>query len=334
LSLYAEISEAQRVYKDVLNGYSVFNYNGKNVYIKHLKDVDHGSIQEYRKEVETQALEKGLLSEKEKLKLLHDSEVWTEQEEKNYLSLIDDLDNLRLSRDKMLIKSQKKQYDLLIEEKEKNIQEIQSTRNEYVGMTCEGYSEKRVNERYLYFTFYEDLDLKKPFFSEEEFEELEDIKLMALVVKNNSILKNFSQQDLKNVSVCSFFMNSIMICDSNPFFFYGKSVTELTNYQTDLFYNGLQNKRILEEGKKPPKTNTLKQLSGWYDAVGSQKTVDTTNKDGTTVVGATKEEIEQLTSSSSEDGRMVIDFNKAAAEKSKEKGGKLSMKEIMEIHGH
>ena len=65
MSLYAEISEAQRVYKDVLNGYSVFNYNGKNVYIKHLKDVDHGSIQEYRREVEAQALEKGLLSEKE-----------------------------------------------------------------------------------------------------------------------------------------------------------------------------------------------------------------------------------------------------------------------------
>mgnify|MGYP004148824497 FL=1 len=240
--------------------FCIQNMPKAKLYIKHLKDVDHGSIQEYRKGVEAQALEKGLLSQKEKLKLLHDSEVWTEQEEKNYVSLIDDLDNLRLSRDKMLLKSQRKQYDLLIEEKEKKIQEIQSTRNEYVGMTSEDYSEKRVNERYLYFTFYKDLDFKNPFFSEEEFEELEDVKLMALVVKNNSILKNFSQQDLKNVSVCSFFMNSIMICDSNPFFFYGKSVTELTNYQTDLFYNGLQNKRILEEGKKPPKTKTLKEF--------------------------------------------------------------------------
>lgn len=334
MSLVTQVSEAQRVYKDILNGYSVISYKDAPIYIKHLRDIDHGEIQEYRLKLEKEAKDKGLLSLEDKLKILDESGTWTKEEEQDYNKKLDNIQNLKLSRSKLLLKSQKAEYDQIIEKKEEELQPIGDERNEYIGITSESFSEKRINERYLFFTFYKEPELKTPYFTEEEFEEIDDFELMALVVINNQALQRFSVKEMGKVSVCTFFINSIMICDSNPYFFFGKPIVELTNYQADLFYKGLTNKKVLEEGKNPPQTRDLEELYNWYDASSGSKLIDQSNKEGSTIIGASKEEMEQMVTSSADDKRNVVNFNDAANKMAKDKGTtKLSMQDIIKIHG-
>lgn len=334
MSLASQVSEAQRVYKDILNGYSVISYKDALIYVKHLKDNDHGEIQEYRLKIEKEAEKKGLLPLEEKLKILDESETWTKEEEQDYNKKIDNIQNLKLSKTKLLLKSQKDEYERIIQKKEAELKPTTDQRAEYIGMTSESFSEKRVNERYLFFTFYKEPELKTSFFTEEEFEEMDDFELMDLVVINNKALQRLNMKQIGKISVCTFFMNSIMICDSNPYFFFGKPVVELTNFQADIFYRGLTNKRVLEDGKNPPQTRDLEELYNWYDSASASKLIDQTNKEGTTVVGASKEELEQMVTSSSEDKRSVVNFNDAANKMLKDKGNKkLSMEDIIKIHG-
>ena len=247
---------------------------------------------------------------------------------------IDNIQNLKLSKTKLLLKSQKAEYELIIQEKEAELKHTTDQRDEYVGMTSESFSEKRVNERYLFFTFYKEPELKTPFFTNEEFEEMDDFELMDLVVINNEALGRMNIKQMGKISVCTFFMNSIMICDSNPYFFFGKPVVELTNFQSDLFYRGLTNKRVLEDGKNPPQTRDLEELYNWYDSASTSKLIDQTNKEGTTIVGASREELEQMVTSSPDDKRSVVNFNDAAHKMVKDKGNKkLSMEDIIKIHG-
>ena len=337
MSFIKEIEEAQRVYKDILNGYSLIQYKDDDVYVKHLNDIDHGWIQEYKNSIYSEAQDKGVLSEKDKIETFIEQDIWDEKKEKRIEELTDELDNLKNTQSKLVLESQKKRILKPIEEAETELEEIEAERIEVLGITCENYAVKKVSEKYLQYTVYKDKNFTEHFLSEEEFDEIEDEALSALVMLNNIKLSNFNQDYIKKISICPFFLNSLMICKNNPMVFYGEPVCKLSNYQIELFSSGLRYKSVLEQkGKTPPSCKTLKEVVNWYEGLlDSTKIKSKEDAAGQTIFGASKEELMNITDNPNDD-RNVVDLEKQAAKMVDKEGGNkgiLTMDQMLKLHG-
>ena len=322
-----EIGIAQRVYKDILNGFSCLNskHYGQ-VFLKHLSDLDHGYIQEYKKQIYEESKKRGILTEDEKIKMCIEQEVWTDKKEEEINNLKNESFRLQETKNKFIIKAQVNAVQRKIDKIEEDLEELEKERMEVLDITCENYSSKKVNEYYVYYTLFKDKDLKEKLINLEEFEELEPSQLSELVLDNNSCVIQFAPEEIKKIAAAPFFLNSIMISKGNPKIFYGKSIMELTNYQQDLFQTGLRFKSIIEnEGKSPPPADSLQELVDWYDKKITKKD-DEKDSAGATVFGASKEELESI----SGEQAPGTDLHSAAKKTGKKT---LTLNDMLKLHG-
>jgi hypothetical protein len=187
----------------------------------------------------------------------------------------------------------------------------------------------------VYYTLYKDEKLKENLFSLEDFEELEPRELSLLVQENNNCVSSFTPEELKKVAACPFFLNSLLICKNNPFTFFGKPIVELTNYQQDLFQNGLRFKNVIEsEGKGPPILESLKEVVDWYEKKVTGEKEKNEDAAGSTMFGASKEELESHLG----DVKGGVDLHSALEKENKVKkntGGRkhLDLHDMLKIHG-
>ena len=54
-----------RLYNDIINGYTLCFFNDKEMYLKHLRDVDHAFFEEKRDHFRLEAIKKGIQTEEE-----------------------------------------------------------------------------------------------------------------------------------------------------------------------------------------------------------------------------------------------------------------------------
>ena len=336
-----ELEHAQRVYKDILNGYSEIpnlKNQGEIVYIKHLSDLDHGWMKDYKNSIYTQAKSDGLFTYKEKVESLIEQELWSKDKDLELEQIRTQLSRLIETKSKLIIKFQKDQLQKEIEEKEKRVNELSYEKESLIGITCENYSSKKVNERYLYLVSYKDRECTKKLWTEEEFEDMTDIELSALIGLNNIKMEDFSDESMKITAAAPFFLNSMMLCKDNPFVFFGKPIYQLTNYQIELFSNGIRYKGLIERtGKTPPPLSTLTESYKFYEeALATQMTGEKNDVEvlgtASSMVGATAEEMEKM--AEAEGGKNVVNLASQTSKIMKEKGStKLSMDDLMKIHG-
>ena len=114
---------------------------------------------------------------------------------------------------------------------------------------------------------------------------------------------------------------------ANPFVFFGKPVCKLTNFQAEIFSNGLSYKSVLEKGSSPDMEYhmDLEKMVEWYESSGNVQRVQEKAKDrqGSTMMGATKQELRMMSK-----GEATVDLEKIA----KDKGGTLNMEDFIRIH--
>ena len=204
-------------------------------------------------------------------------------------------------------------------------------RTESIGLTAEIFASKKINEFVVQQSFFSDKHLNNSFYSEEEFDFLtqEDIdECMLLLAEMN---KDFSDEQIKLIGVCPFFMNVFFLCGEDIGGFFKKAIVELTNYQTTLLSSGKHFKNLISNSKAAPEDyyESPQKLSDWYnlqdkaraakDSLGSKG-----ESGGSTIVGASKEEMSSLQN----DDEKVVDLNKIAQEK-----GSISFEELLDIHG-
>lgn len=331
--LYKEQQLAKKLYKDIVQGYSVFNKNEDLIYFKHLTEIEFAESQDQYIKLFNSSKKKGLLDEKDKIKILCDQGVWSIQRENEIKSLSKEISADEITLSKLIIKSQMQQIKRNIENKQKRLEEINKEREDLLGLTAEKYAFKKSNEFLLYLTLYKDPLFKNRIFEEnkDDFFDIEDYELIEYIniYKNFNIM--FDLQNLKKIAVCSFFMNNFFHCEDNPYYFYGKPIVELTQNQIQLFYIGKNYKYLLtKNGENPPSSiENLTELINWYENRSSTNNLkDKVSEDklGQTYIGASKEELKAMTASSKEE---VLDLN----EESNKLGGNLSFEQILKIHG-
>tara|TARA_Y100001963_G_scaffold131472_1_gene188960 strand:- start:3204 stop:4193 length:990 start_codon:yes stop_codon:yes gene_type:complete len=319
-------SLCRKLYKDILLGYNYIPSH--DFYIKHFQEIDIGYISELKQKISDECKAKGLLSEEEKVDLLIEGNLWTKEKNQEIQSLTEQIANHQQAKTKLFIKAQVNSVQRQIDTKTKKLNELLLERDDLTGLTLEKFSEKKSSEQVIRLALFKDKKLKKSLFSEEEYDELEPNELNNLIEIYSITISQFTEQRLKMISAASFFMNALMVCKNNPFTFFGLPVTKLTNFQMEIFSTGLSFKSILEKGNSPSVElhSDLEKMVEWYESSGhvEKMTERAKDKDGSTMMGATKEELRMMTHKDDK----VIDLHKEA----ELKGGELNMKDFIRIH--
>mgnify|MGYP001570440092 CR=1 FL=1 len=259
-----KIESCRKLYRDIVLGYSPVK--NPRCFVKHLREIDLGSIESKSDAVLEEIKANGIHSEKEVLESLDKRGVWTKKNEEEYFGLIASIKDLEQERKKIVSRSQAEELLEIIAGRKRELQEIIIERSGHLRISSEFFLRKKFQQELMKISFFKDEDLKEPLYDQETFADLDYKDLIVLFEVFNEVSENLCELNIKKVSVTPAFLNTFSLCESDPYIFYGKPVTELTLHQLDLFNCGKLNKTILEQGNPPPENyEDLDKVVLWYD---------------------------------------------------------------------
>jgi len=150
----------------------------------------------------------------------------------------------------------------------------------------------------------------------------------------NGVNLKFSEQNLKKIALSSFYLNMFNLSSDNPYYLYGKPIVDLTFYQMEIFSFARYFKNVVSNSKhSPPEEyyNDPDKLIEWLETSKNADEMieknDTQKTDGTvatSIIGAKKEDLAKIGAD-----KNVISLHDVA----EQKGGVLTMEDLMKLHG-
>lgn len=328
-----EREKLKLVFSEIIEGYSLVPSKlFGDLRIKHINNFDAAKTDIKNHYYMEKAVSQGLQKRDEKIEYLIEEKLWDPEKDKEAERLGDMLKGMRKTKSKLFLQAQIDAIKKEINENENKLAAILAEKESIIGFTAEEYAQRRINEYYMHVCILNE-DGKK-LFKENEFDELDEeevAEIMSVYTENN---KKFAAENLKRVALADFFTNIFYLCDDNVFNFYGKPVINLTFYQIEIYSFGRYFKSIIQnsEDKVPDHiAEDPEKLIEWAESSKNVKEVlEKTSGDGesgaSSIMGATKEDLAKAGINKDQD---VIDLS----QKAKEQGGKLTMQDMMKLHG-
>lgn len=327
------------VFSEIIKGYSKKNIDGFGaLFFKHINNQDSADIDIYNQQFFEKAKNMGLPTIKDQEEYLIKEGLWEEKKNKRIFELEKFITNLKITKSKLFLKAQIDQLNEEIEKNELELKSLKFEKKDLIGFTAEDYTSKKINEYYMFVSLFKDESLKERFFKEADYDDLDNKDIIMLIKAYNEVNNKFNDHNLKKISLANYFSNIYYLSKDDPFIFYGKPLVELSFYQIELFSYGRYFKNILSQAKTKPPEYVLSdpdKLIEWFE--GSKNVDEVLNKNSkisqkdnvaTSIVGATKQDLERLGVKNDNEAN-VVDLNKEAAKK----GGKLSMEDLIKLHG-
>jgi hypothetical protein len=272
--------DALRVlYGDILRGYSF--YKPETLYVKHFDDLDNIQIARKKEGLIKLFLDEGVPTEKERLDIIYETGEWTEQDEENISQLEYNISDNTKQLNFMSVPSQRTKVIQLIEEWQIKLHQQRMMKMGLLGVTAEHRAAKITNNYFVYYAFYRDPECLEPFWSEQDFQEMDEKDLIRYIRVYNQALQGFTDRTFRKIASLPFVLNFASYCKDQGMFFYGKPITKFTNYQLSVYTKAMRNTFVLRETKgTPPDINadlSIQALLNWYD---EQYSIITTNKGG------------------------------------------------------
>ena len=321
-------------FSEILRGFSLVQSEYyKTVRIKHFTNFDSAELDIKNRAFYKKAVNEGLPSRKERIDDLLEQEIWTEEKNKEILNTKSHIAGIENTKRKVFLQAHLDQANTDLKVQKTKLIELEHEKEQLIGFTAEAYASRRINEHYIYNAL--ETEEGGNLFTKEEFEELEEIKLMSLIGLYNKSVEKFQSNHLKNISVSGFFTNIFYLCENNAHVFFGKPLVNLSFYQLELFGYGRYYKSMIENSeKKPPEhiSEDPEKLVEWFESTKSaaetlEKSEAKAGEHGaTSLVGATKDDLKRL--GLDNPGETI-----SLAKKAAEKGGRLTMDDMMKIHG-
>lgn len=288
---------------DIARGYSSGYILSKEAYIRHMSHFEQIEQDDKREEFFNYAKHKGLRTNDEKLKELIKNGFWSEAKEKE----LNDSKEVLLGlyegkRNNIKMPSAVKDYMRLIEAEEKRYNEKAHERTVALGLTCEVFAERQLNDFYIISNIFKDKDLKTPLFKAEDIDSMDDESDIEKIVKDfNSILACCSEENIKKISIQPFFQNYFFIVGDNLIDFFGKPICNLTFFQVSLIRQAQRVKAIhqnFDTSKWPKEVLENADLFVDYaDTVANSKKQAEENgafEEGSVTIGMKKEDSQVL----------------------------------------
>ena len=322
------------IFSEILRGYTLVNLpEFGDVKIKHFNNFDSAELDIKNRFFYEKAVSQGLPTRKQRIDHLLEENIWTEEKNKEILNLKSLIAGLKNSRSKVFLQAHIDQINNDLEKNQGKLSALSLHKEELIGFSAESYASRRINEHYMHNAFLKENGEK--LFTSEEFEELEEGKLVGLIGTYNKSTKKFDSKSLKKLSLSGFFTNLFYLCENNAYSFFGKPLVQLTFYQIEVFGYGRYYKSLIENStSKPPDeiaTNPEKMVEWFESSKSAKETLEKSKvagQDGSaqSLVGATKQDLKRLGLDNPEE---TINLAKKAAEK----GGRLNMEDMMKLHG-
>lgn len=289
-----------RAFADICNGYSTCKINGVESFIKHMSFRDRLDIDIIQEREFTNAVSQGLPDEKSRLIELKKEGSWTDENERELAQQVYMVKSMIDGKKTIGIPSLLARHIENIKVEEKKLQDMRDKKAQLMGLTAEGFAQKVVNDHYLYTSFYKDVNLSARFWEFEDFDNLDEDEVEEIAkVYDLSLNKVCSEKNIKLLCIQGFFQSYFVLCDSDVSEFFGKPITQMTFFQTQLGNNALYFKYLYENNDVASLPDHVKAdpdlMISYLDSIKKGKADVAKLKDGnTSVIGATKEDREAL----------------------------------------
>lgn len=258
--------DALILFTEIMLGYS-HDYEN-NLFIKHSSILDIGNLTAQNKKTEKESKIKGLLKEKDKLKILFANGSWTEKEEENFQSQLKKIEDLKISKRKLVFEVQIKSAEEILKREVEKLSDLYSERSYYILPTIESFTNEKLSEFYILNYLYKNETLTEKVYSVEDFEEMSKVEINKIYEYYLSFESIFSERNLKKIAAAPFIFNLFSLSDSASDFF-GKPVASMTLNQTNCYSNFLYFKNIINhpDFKSIPQEyhSDIEKLVNYYD---------------------------------------------------------------------
>lgn len=329
-----ENSGLKVIFSEILRGYTlVENKDFGKIKIKHFNNFDSAELDIKNRYFYEKARDQGLPTREQKIEYLLKEDIWDDKKNKEILNLKTMIAGLKNSKSKVFLQAHIDDINRQLEENQLKLAHLEIQKEELIGFCAENYAQRRINEHYMQKAILKDNG--EFLLSDEDFEDLQQDELMGLISTYNKNTRKFESPNLKKISLSGFFTNLFYLCENNAYTFFGKPLVELTFYQVELFGYARYYKSLMEssENKVPDEVRQdPEKIVEWFESSKSAREVmdksQTAGKEGsaTSLVGATKQDLKRL---GLDNPNETISLAKKAAEK----GGSLTMEDMMKIHG-
>ena len=334
-------SQLKILYADILLGRTKMLTTDKKsaVWIKHLNVHDDVNSDITYERALADAKKQGLPTKKEQTKYLIEENLWSDEKERELAGLKVALGNLTVTKSKVFLEIDVENVKKQIEETEKKVFTMSTEKADLLGLTAELHADKKGNEYYMQNVLYKDEEFKEPCWNEEEFNDLTNEQIGQVFQSYQHTMNQISSMNIKRLSLKTFFCNHYYLCEDNPMTFYGKPVVDLTFNQSELFAYARYFKSLAQDTK----ISVPQEISDDPDALiefyeGAKNASDAKERmdqgkgsqgsGASTIVGATKKDLEKLGYGGDEGQSTGIDLIQEA----EKRGGQLDMQDFIDIH--
>lgn len=324
-------SEYRRNFVEIIDGCSTAFINHKRVFIQHKKISDVVDYDLVYKNFLDYAVKKGMPEEKDVLNEQIEAGQWDPNDDEVIEQKEHFIKNLKATKSEMVLQSVKDTLQSQIDDAEAHILVLKAKKEAIISNSAERYATNRANDYYITKSFYKDVEQKQPLYTEEEFEFLDDATLKSMISAYNEFNERFSEESIQHLAIQDFFKTYYTFSETSNDF-YGKPVVALTNFQLHLLIYTKIFKNIFETNKDIPeriKTNPSALLD-YAEGKSKREKIEDKIKSNTSgvssVVGATKQDYADM-------GVETQATQKTMHEAAKAKGGRLSMKDLMDLNG-
>lgn len=328
-----ERQELKLVFSEIVEGYSLTRSElFGDLKIKHINNYDSAKTDIKNNYYFEKAVSQGLPKREEKLEYLIKEKLWDSEKDKEADRLKEMLKGMNRTKSKLFLQTQIDAIKKDIVDNEIKLSNILAEKESVIGFTAEEYANRRINEYYMHISILDEEG--KQLFGENEFDELEQDQvndIMQVYEKNN---RKFKAEILKKISLADFFTNIFYLCEDNVFNFYGKPVIDLTFYQIEIYSYGRYFKSIIQNSEEKIPDHIVEdpdKLIEWAESSKNvkevlEKTSGDAESGASSIMGATKQDLAKAGIDENQD---VIDLS----QKAQEKGGRLTMEDMMKLHG-
>lgn len=283
-------------------GYTHGVFLARPGYVKHLSYADQISFDSVREEFVQTAKSNGILTNDERVAQMKAQGEWSDAKEKEITDCRMMIEGIQEGKKaNMKMPSLVKRYNDQLKEQEKIMAEKLAAKHRLIGLTCESYADREVNDHFIFSNLFKDKQMETPLFSEAEFQYMDDAAMSKLIDCYNSAMDGCSAQSIKKLAMQGFFQEYFALVGENLSQFFGRPICHLTFMQVKLLAYGRHFANIYQNhdiSKFPKSVMEDPDMLTDY-AVAAAKGREEMQKqgaydEGAVVVGAKKEDAKVL----------------------------------------
>lgn len=245
------MSNLRRVFSEICRGYSVAEWRGKPVYIKHLTHFDQVDIDVFHEKALAIAIKKGIFTRETKLKWLSEQGLWTTKNEREVTIQSDYVKTLGTTLKSLFAEVQIRAHKETTEREKDKLAKMIQVREDLVDLTAETVADRKVQFRYILHAFYAEETLTKRLFTERDMDRWDENDSYGLLDLYVNRVSDYGSSSIRKIAIADFFTSYFYLCADDIPSFFGKPICSLSVYQINLLSYGSYFKNVLSNHQVP-----------------------------------------------------------------------------------